>query len=100
MDRRITSRLVVSLVGSSYHLEPRDLAVDLLARRSTCSLASVSDEPSIDPQFTTLVLLMEQHIPFNKLLGLRVDMLRRGECVLRVPWMDHLIGDTQRPAVH
>lgn len=60
----------------------------------------MSDEPSIDPQFTTLVLLMEQHIPFNKLLGLRVDMLRRGECVLRVPWMDHLIGDTQRPAVH
>lgn len=60
----------------------------------------MSDEPAIDPQFAKLVLFMEQHIPFNKLLGLRVDMLRRGECVLRIPWMDSLIGDSKRPAVH
>jgi uncharacterized protein (TIGR00369 family) len=60
----------------------------------------VSEAPPIDPEFTKLVLFMEQHIPFNKLLGLRVDMLRRGECVLRIPWTDHLIGDSKRPAVH
>ncbi|HLT26622.1 MAG TPA: hypothetical protein VK047_07995, partial [Zeimonas sp.] len=60
----------------------------------------MSDEPSIDPQFTKLVMFMEQHIPFNKLLGLRVDLLRKGECVLRIPWTDHLIGDSKRPAVH
>lgn len=60
----------------------------------------MSEAPSIDPQFAKLVLFMEQHIPFNKLLGLRVDFLQRGECVLRIPWMDHLIGDVNRPAVH
>lgn len=60
----------------------------------------MSDEPPIDPQFAKLVLFMEEHIPFNKLLGVRVELLRQGECVLRIPWMDALIGDASRPAVH
>ena len=69
----------------------------LAARISAWSRALVSEAPSIDPQFAKLALFMEQHIPFNKLLGLRVDLLQRGECVLRIPWMDHLLGDVTRP---
>nr|WP_255216749.1 hotdog fold thioesterase [Pseudenhygromyxa sp. WMMC2535] len=34
------------------------------------------------------------------MLGVHVDRLVRGECVLRIPWNDRLIGDPTRPAVH
>lgn len=43
---------------------------------------------------------MEEGIPFNRALGLRIDRLRRGACVMRVPWNDRFIGDPFRPAVH
>jgi len=76
-------------------------AIDSLrARVIACSLASVSAEPSIDPKFAQLVRFMEEQIPFNKLLGVRIELLRAGECVLRIPWIDALIGDPSRPAVH
>jgi uncharacterized protein (TIGR00369 family) len=43
---------------------------------------------------------MEEQIPFNRVLGLRVEQLHAGACVLRLPWRDELIGDPMRPAVH
>lgn len=55
---------------------------------------------SIDPALAKLISFMEQHIPFNQLLGIRVDSLARGLCILRVPWREELIGDPARPAVH
>ncbi|MEX1363829.1 MAG: hotdog fold thioesterase [Nannocystaceae bacterium] len=42
----------------------------------------------------------EQGIPFNRFLGLRLEVLQRGRCVLRIPWRDELVGDPSRPAVH
>lgn len=66
--------------------------------------AAMSDTPtptpSIDPAFAGLAHFMEERIPFNRLLGMRVDLLQRGECVVRIPWTDALIGDPSRPAVH
>jgi uncharacterized protein (TIGR00369 family) len=47
-----------------------------------------------------LVEWFETGIPFNAFMGLRVDALSRGRAVLRIPWRDALIGDTQRPAIH
>lgn len=100
-----------SIVSIAYGSQPdhasrsrdrkRIVGSDSLAARAVAwSLASVNAEPSIDPKFATLVLFMEQQIPFNKLLGMRVDLLQPGECVLRIPWVDGLIGDPSRPAVH
>ena len=43
---------------------------------------------------------MQDQIPFNRLLGIRVDLLESGRCVLRVPWRDELVGDPFRPTVH
>lgn len=43
---------------------------------------------------------MENGIPYNRFLGLRCEYLRKGVCVLRVPWRDELVGDPFRPAVH
>jgi uncharacterized protein (TIGR00369 family) len=55
---------------------------------------------TIDPGLARLVRLMEEHIPFNRVLGIRVEQLGSGSCVLRLPWRDELIGDPMRPAVH
>jgi uncharacterized protein (TIGR00369 family) len=54
----------------------------------------------IDPAFAWLVRLMEEHIPFNRMLGMKVEQLGAGTCILRLPWRDELIGDPLRQAVH
>ncbi len=51
-------------------------------------------------QKSMLIRFMEELIPFNRLLGLKVELLAEGHCVLRVPWRDELTGDPFRPAVH
>jgi uncharacterized protein (TIGR00369 family) len=43
---------------------------------------------------------MQERIPFNAHLGMRVDALQRGRCVLRIPFSPFLIGDPFRPAIH
>lgn len=63
-------------------------------------MSDTATPPDIEPAFAKLARFMEEDIPFNRLLGMRVDLLRRGECVLRIPWSDALIGDASRPAVH
>ncbi len=47
-----------------------------------------------------LIGWFEQGIPFNKHLGLKVDHLDHGVAVLRLPFVDTLIGDISRPALH
>ncbi|AKF07222.1 thioesterase family protein [Sandaracinus amylolyticus] len=44
--------------------------------------------------------LMDEAIPFNRVLGLRVRELTRGRAVLEVPYKPELIGDPDRPALH
>jgi uncharacterized protein (TIGR00369 family) len=39
-------------------------------------------------------------VPFNKVLGLRIDELGDGFCKMSVPFRDELIGDPARPALH
>jgi len=42
----------------------------------------------------------EVGIPFNRFLGMRLETLERGRCVLVLPWRDEFVGDSSRPAVH
>jgi uncharacterized protein (TIGR00369 family) len=44
--------------------------------------------------------VMEQMIPFNRYLGVRVGALRQGFARLEVPFRDELVGDPLRPALH
>jgi len=60
----------------------------------------MSDLPLIADGFSPLVDFIEGGIPFNLHLGLKVELLRAGEAVLRIPWGDHLVGDVFRPSVH
>jgi uncharacterized protein (TIGR00369 family) len=44
--------------------------------------------------------LVEELIPFNKFLGVRVASLEHGRIELEIPWRDELVGDPLKPAVH
>lgn len=44
--------------------------------------------------------LMEQWVPFNKFLGIKVDAARRGHVRLRLPFRPEFIGDPLRGALH
>ncbi len=44
--------------------------------------------------------VMEELIPFNKFLGIRVEHLERGNVRLELPFRDELIGDPMRRAIH
>ncbi len=39
-------------------------------------------------------------IPFNAVLGIRIDALSDGFCRMSIPFRDELIGDPVRPALH
>lgn len=58
-------------------------------------------DPALAPKrHATLVEWFERGIAFNRAMGLRVDALARGSCVLRIPWRDDFVGDEQRAALH
>lgn len=55
----------------------------------------------LEPGFRELLrALMEEHIPFNKLLGMKVGDLKRGVARIDVPFREELVGDPTKPALH
>ncbi len=44
--------------------------------------------------------VIEEHIPFNKVLGVKAVSLERGRTVLEIPFRPELIGDPMKPALH
>ncbi len=56
--------------------------------------------PDLGAHLARVRELMEQHIPFNRELGLRVVDLRHGRAILSIPYRDGLVGDPARPALH
>ena len=48
----------------------------------------------------SIIHFMEVEIPFNRHLGLKVDHLTPGCCIMRLPWREEFIGDPKRRAVH
>lgn len=47
-----------------------------------------------------LKAIAEQHIPFNRFLGVEATLLERGRIRLEIPFREELIGDPMRPALH
>ena len=47
-----------------------------------------------------LIAFFEQGIPLHVWLGLRVEQVAPGRCLVRVPYRPELIGDPTRPALH
>jgi uncharacterized protein (TIGR00369 family) len=44
--------------------------------------------------------VMEEFIPFNKFLGVRVVRVERASVRLELPWRDEFIGDPMKRAIH
>lgn len=44
--------------------------------------------------------VMEEVIPFNRYLGVKVTAVRQGFARLEVPFREELVGDPLRPALH
>jgi uncharacterized protein (TIGR00369 family) len=44
--------------------------------------------------------VMEEHVPFNKLLGIKGERAERGRAVLVLPVRPEFVGDSRRPALH
>jgi uncharacterized protein (TIGR00369 family) len=47
-----------------------------------------------------LIRFMEDEIPFNRLLGIKVEECGPGRARIRVPFSEALVGDIRRPALH
>lgn len=50
--------------------------------------------------FKVLADLIENGVPFNKMLGIRVCEIAEGRLKLFIPFREDLIGDVRRPAIH
>jgi len=50
--------------------------------------------------FSALLDLIENRIPFNRFVGVRVRSLERGRCKLYIPYRPELLGDIRRKAIH
>jgi uncharacterized protein (TIGR00369 family) len=44
--------------------------------------------------------IMEEHVPFNRLLGIRGESAAAGRAVLTLPVRQEHLGDVRRPALH
>jgi uncharacterized protein (TIGR00369 family) len=43
---------------------------------------------------------MEEHVPFNRLLGIKGESVQAGYAVLVLPVREEFVGDPRRPALH
>jgi len=44
--------------------------------------------------------MMEEHVPFNRMLGIRGESVEVGRAVLVLPVREEFVGDPRRPALH
>ena len=56
--------------------------------------------PPVNFTDTDLLEFMEQGVPFNRFLGIRVAAIEEGFARLTLPFRDEFVGDPQRPALH
>ncbi len=54
----------------------------------------------MDQDFAALQRLMDEGIPFNVFLGIRVEQIRKGFARLVLPYRPEFLGDVRRPALH
>lgn len=50
--------------------------------------------------FNVLAELIENGLPFQKMLGIRVATIEEGRVRLFIPYREDLVGDARRPALH
>ncbi|MBI5497937.1 MAG: hotdog fold thioesterase [Deltaproteobacteria bacterium] len=63
-------------------------------------LETLRGEPLPDALRDAVMSFMEEQIPFNQYLGMKVVTLQRGRAVLELPARPEFTGDPFRPALH
>ena len=51
-------------------------------------------------RFQEIIAFMEERIPFNRHLGIKIDELRKGYARFILAFREEFIGDARRPALH
>ena len=54
----------------------------------------------MNKDFEDIIRFIEEGVPFDKHLGIKVDELRKGFARLFIPFRKEFIGDNRRPALH
>ena len=54
----------------------------------------------MDADLTRLIEIFEEHIPFTRLLGFKVDSIEDNTVRVHIPYTPDLIGDKRRNALH
>jgi uncharacterized protein (TIGR00369 family) len=54
----------------------------------------------MNKDFEDIIRFIEEGVPFDKYLGIKVDELRKGFARLFIPFRKEFIGDNRRPALH
>jgi uncharacterized protein (TIGR00369 family) len=54
----------------------------------------------VHPRPEDVLKIVEEHVPFNRLLGIRGESAAAGRAVLLLPVRQDHLGDTRRPALH
>ncbi len=60
----------------------------------------MSEQPVSEIPLDLFKTFVEEKVPFNKAMGLRVESMERGRVVVRLPFREDLVGDVFRPALH
>jgi uncharacterized protein (TIGR00369 family) len=47
-----------------------------------------------------VIHFMEEMVPFNRYLGMKVEVVEEGRVNIHLPWREEFVGDPQRRAVH
>jgi uncharacterized protein (TIGR00369 family) len=54
----------------------------------------------MNPSSHDLLRAIWEHVPFNRLLGIRGELVEPGRAVLSLPVRPEFVGDPRRPALH
>jgi uncharacterized protein (TIGR00369 family) len=57
-------------------------------------------ENDMNKTFEAIIQFIEEEVPFDRYLGIKVDELREGFARLSMPFRVEFIGDKRRPALH
>jgi uncharacterized protein (TIGR00369 family) len=57
-------------------------------------------EPLDEPALRIMREFVEEHIPFNRFLGMKLVEASKGVVRIELPFRDELVGDPLRPALH
>lgn len=62
--------------------------------------SAATGEPLPEPAIEIIRQFMEEHIPFNRFLGMKLGAVSKGFASIHLAFRDELVGDPFKPALH